>query len=109
MIKTVRIYRKSSGIEPFTQWINKIKDETVKARIRRRIDRLYFGNEGDCKLVGQGVFELRLDFGAGYRVYYGKVDDVIIVLLSGGDKKSQTKDIQLAKQYWKELKENNYE
>lgn len=99
----IRIYKKPSGKEPFTAWIEKIKDKIVKARIRRRIDRLRAGHEGDCKSLGDGVFELRLLFGAGYRIYYGKYRKTIVILLCGGDKSSQSKDIAEAKQYWRDL------
>ncbi|MCF6777528.1 type II toxin-antitoxin system RelE/ParE family toxin [Thiotrichales bacterium 19X7-9] len=103
-MKDVKIFKTKDGKEPFLVWLNKIKDKVIQARIKRRIDRLYFGNEGDYKSVGDGVFELRMAFGSGYRVYYAKEKDVIYILLSAGDKKTQSKDIQLAKKYWNEFK-----
>ena len=72
---------------------------------RTRLDRLEGGNFGDCQSVGSGVFELRLHFGPGYRVYFGEVDRTIVLLLCGGDKSTQTRDIQRAKTYWLEYKE----
>ncbi len=74
-------------------------------RINRRLERLAAGNYGDCKPIGEGVFEMRLQFGAGYRVYFGEINNHIVLLLCGGDKSSQAKDIKLAQQYWQEFKE----
>ena len=108
-MKQVRIYKTPAGIEPFTQWIESIKDKVINARIRTRLARLYLGNEGDHEPVGSGVAELRLHFGSGYRIYYAKLGEVTIILLNGGDKKSQSKDIELAKQYWAEFKGNYHE
>jgi putative addiction module killer protein len=71
-------------------------------RILARVSRLQQGNYGDCEPVGEGVSELRLFFGPGYRVYFGEHDNAIVVLLCGGDKDSQSKDIQQAKAYWQE-------
>lgn len=105
-MKEIRLYKTDSGKEPFEDWLVKIKDKTTKARIRRRIDRLSFGHEGDCKSVAGGVYELRLMFGSGYRIYYGKVGDIVIILLLGGDKGSQEEDIKKAHRYWRESQEN---
>ena len=105
-MKEIRLYKTDSGKEPFEDWLIKIKDKVTKARIRRRIDRLSFGQEGDCKSVGSGVYELRLMFGSGYRIYYGKSGDIVIVLLLGGDKGAQEEDIKKAHTYWRESQEN---
>jgi len=67
-----------------------------------RLDRVSLGNFGDCRSVGEGVQELRIDYGPGYRVYFGQHGSTIVLLLCGGDKDSQAKDIDLAKHYWKE-------
>jgi putative addiction module killer protein len=104
-MKEIRLYRTSSNKEPFEDWLDNIKDKTIKARIRRRIDRLSAGYEGDCKSVGKGVYELRLMFGAGYRIYYGKFGETIIILLLGGDKGTQLRDIKKAQAYWHKLQE----
>jgi putative addiction module killer protein len=69
----------------------------TRLRVRRRLDRLELGNPGDCEPVDDGVFELRLFFGSGYRIYFAEQDDTIIILLYAGDKSSQTKDIKIAK------------
>ncbi len=79
-----------------------MKDSAARARIRTRLDRLELGNFGDYKAVGQGVFELRFHFGPAYRVYFAQDGKTIIVLLIGGDKSSQSKDINLAQTYWED-------
>ncbi len=103
--REIELYRTQSGREPFTEWFNSIRDKTIINRIERRINRLEKGNFGDCKPVGEGVFELRLHFGSGYRIYFGEVANTVVVLLCGGDTSSQTRDIERAKTYWQEYKE----
>jgi len=82
--------------QTFAQWIDALKDLRARARIQARIERLAMGNAGDVKPVGEGVSELRVDYGPGYRVYFKKRGQRIIVLLAGGDKRSQTRDIKTA-------------
>lgn len=89
--------------ESYSRWFSKLRDARAKARIDVRIRRLQLGNHGDVKAVGSGVSELRVDYGPGYRVYYTQVDTEIVVLLSGGDKSTQQKDIQKAKELIKDL------
>src|SRR3990167_9994949 len=103
--KILRNYITLTGKVPFLEWLKGIKDPVARLRIRRRLDRIELGNMGDCKSVGEGVSELRLAFGSGYRIYFAKQDDVIVILLCAGDKASQQKDIKTAKMYWHELKE----
>lgn len=107
--KILRAYKTQIGIIPFLEWFNNLKDLSFKQRIKRRLDRLELGNFGDCESVGAGVLELRFKFGPGYRIYFTEKDDVIIILLCGGDKKSQKKDIKIAKDYMRDLKEGDYE
>ena len=107
--KILRNYITPSGKVPFLEWLNSIKDQSTRLRIRRRLDRLELGNLGDCEPVGEGVSELRLFFGSGYRIYFAEQDEVIIILLCGGDKGSQKKDIKTAKIYLHELKERSDE
>lgn len=102
---SVVIYANKKGYEPFSGWLNSLTDRMVRARIRNRISRLELGNFGDCEPVGEGVFELRLFFGSGFRVYFAKYENTTIILLGGGDKKTQNKDILKAKDCWKEFKE----
>ncbi len=104
MRKTIRYYLTPKGKAPFVQWIKRFKDHTTRLRIERRIERLELGNYWDCEPVGEGVFELKLNFGPGYRVYFAEEGDTIIVLLYGGNKSTQSKDIQTAKEHWRELR-----
>ena len=97
-------YITEDGDNPFHRWLKSLKDRVARARIRVRLNRLRLGNFGDCKPVGKGVNELRVDYGPGYRVYYGKSKTTIVILLCGGSKKSQPKDIQLAQAYWADFK-----
>ena len=80
----------------FARWIEKLRDRQVKARIAIRIRRLSLGNPGDVRPVGGGVSELRIDHGPGYRVYFMKRGETLLILLAGGDKTSQTRDIRRA-------------
>lgn len=96
------IYFKDSktGKEPFQEWVDKLKDKRGQARIFSRIARAEAGNFGDHKSVGHGVNELKIPIGPGYRVYYVIEDNKIILLLIGGDKSTQSKDIAKAQKYW---------
>ena len=102
--KILKIYSED-GREPFTDWLKSIKDFRTQLRINSRIDRIEQGNFGDCEPVGEGVYELRMFFGSGYRVYFGEVGNTIVLLLCGGDKKTQSKDIKRAKEYWRRYNE----
>ena len=97
-------YITEDGKNPFHKWLNSLKDRADRARIRVRLNRIRLGNFGDCKPVGKGVNELRVDYGPGYRIYYGKSRTSIVILLRGGSKKTQSKDIQLAQTYWADFK-----
>ena len=83
--------------ETFRKWRMQLKDERARGLIASRLDRLGFGHAGDVESVGQGISELRIHFGPGYRIYFQKRGDAIIVLLCGGDKSTQAKDIKAAK------------
>ena len=98
--KELRIYITEEGREPFSEWLISLRDQKARARIRVRLDRVSLGNLGDCHGVGDGIQELRINYGPGYRVYFAEEGTMIVLLLCGGDKSSQTKDIQTAKQYW---------
>ena len=89
--------------EKFSKWLKKLKDAVAKVAIARRIDRMTDGNFGDSKSVGGGVFELRVDVGKGYRVYFTNKNNKIVILLVGGDKSTQDEDIKIAKKMVKEI------
>jgi len=96
------IYYKNSqtGKEPAREWLESLRDRNGQARIYTRIERAEAGNFGDHRPVGQSVMELRIDAGPGYRIYYALDGNDIILLLVGGDKSTQSKDIEMAKNYW---------
>lgn len=104
MNKILRYYKTPNGKSPFAAWIKKIKDHTVRSRIERRLERLEIGHYGDCEVVESGIYELRLHFGPGYRIYFAESGETIVIILCGGDKSNQSKDIEKAKQYWQELR-----
>ena len=90
----------------FSKWLTKLKDIQAKVSILRQIERVREGNFGDYKSIGSNVSELRITTGPGYRIYYTKKDDEIVILLVGGDKSTQSKDIQKAKELVKELQDD---
>jgi putative addiction module killer protein len=104
--KQIIIYADENGHEPYLNWIDNLKDKKNQQRIRARIRRLAEGLYGECHSVGEGILELRMFFGSGYRVYFGEDDGNIVILLCGGDKDSQNQDIKNAKEYWKDYKNN---
>jgi len=93
-------YETENGRCPFSEWLDGLKDIAARAIIRKRLNRIRMGNFGNTRSVGEGVFELKIDFGPGYRVYYGLDGDTLVVLLCGGDKGSQERDIRKANDYW---------
>lgn len=102
--KEIQRYVALDGKIPFTEWLNSIRDLKTQAKIRGRLDRLKIGNLGDCRSVGSGVFELRIDWGPGYRVYFGQIEQAIVLILCGGDKSTQDRDIRKAIEYWTEYR-----
>jgi putative addiction module killer protein len=97
-------YQEKNGHFPFREWMTSLRDKQAKARIGARLRQLELGNMGDAKPVGEGVIELRVHTGAGYRVYCGRHGEHWIVLLFGGDKSSQVKDIEMARDFWADWK-----
>lgn len=89
--------------EEFDDWLTSLKDRVGKARILHRIDAATLGNFGECESVGEGVSEMKIHVGPGYRVYYTRIGSVVYVLLAGGDKSSQKKDIKRAIQRAREI------
>ena len=95
-------YSTESGGKPFKEWLEDLRDVQGRARIRVRLDRARLGNLGDNRSVGEGVHEFRIAYGPGYRVYFGLEGNRLILLLLGGDKSTQQKDIARAKEYWRD-------
>lgn len=102
---TVRYYLDDNGEAPFIKWLTALRDRNAHARISARLNRVKLGNFGDVKALGDGVLEMRIDYGPGYRAYYAMEGTTIVLLLIGGDKGTQNRDIKLAKTYWKRQKE----
>ena len=100
MEKEILYYHFQDGSEPFTKWLSNLKDRRAQALIRIRLNRLMVGNPGDSKSIGEGVFELRITNGPGYRVYFGNDGEKLVIILAGGDKSTQSRDIRRAKQFW---------
>ena len=98
--KELREYLTETGRNPFREWLHSLRDVEARARIRVRLNRVRLGNLGDRKPVGEGVMEFRLAFGPGYRIYFAQAGNVLVILLCGGDKSTQTRDIATAKKYW---------
>ena len=105
--RRLQIYHTPNGKRPFAEWLESIQDLRTQDKIDRRLERLANGNFGDCRSIGGGVSELRIHFGPGYRGYFGELDDTIVLLLCGGDKASQNRDIRRAKTYWLAYKETH--
>lgn len=101
----VRRYTTASGVDPIGRWLEGLRDRQAVARVLTRVDRLERGLFGDCKPCGGGVWELRVDWGPGYRVYYARSGATIILLLCGGDKTTQRADILKAQGYWNDYTE----
>lgn len=103
MIEVFR-YQREDGIEPVTNWLKSLRDKRAEAKVRIRLKRLEAGIFGDCDPVGDGVLELREHLGAGYRVYFARHGQTMVILLCGGTKKTQPADIKTAKKYWADWK-----
>ena len=98
----IRKYHQPDGVVPFDRWMAKLKDTRAMARVLTQLVRLKLGLVGDWKPVGEGVMELRIHEGKGYRIYFAKEGMSVIILLYGGDKSTQDRDIQSARSYWRE-------
>src|SRR5262245_2185903 len=102
--KEVENYELPDSSCPFEEWMSSLRDRRARAIIRTRIGRVRLGNLGNCEPVGAGVMELKIDYGPGYRVYFGQVETKLVILLCGGDKSSQRADIRRAIEYWEDYK-----
>ena|SRR6266536_6290523 len=103
----VELYQTPDGEFPYEHWFDRLKDKGTKSKIEARITRLRTGNWGRWKAVGDGVREIAIDFGPGYRIYAGQVDSNTVLLLCAGDKATQVRDISTAKQHWAEFKSSS--
>jgi putative addiction module killer protein len=101
----VRRYVTESGKDIFGEWLAQLKDARARAKVAARVARMSAGKFGDCKSLRDGVWELRVDWGPGYRVYYAMVERISVLLLCGGDKRRQTADITRAVGYWKDYQQ----
>lgn len=107
--RDVRNYITPEGRNPFRQWVTGLSDKKARANIQRRIARLQEGNFGDSKRLNRDLYELRIDYGPGYRVYFGMFTSRIVILLCGGRKGTQQRDIGRAQNYWNELRSRDNE
>jgi putative addiction module killer protein len=103
----IRYYVAASGLEPFADWFVEL-EATARAKVTRAIARMEQGNFSNAKGVGEGVLEYRIDFGPGYRVYFGRDGDTVVILLTGGTKKRQQRDIDAAHAYWRAYKQGKH-
>ena len=104
----VQTYETQEGDVPFESWIEDLRDRNARARLRKRIKRVESGALGDYRFVGDGVFEFKIDYGPGYRIYAARVGLTILILLCGGDKGTQGQDIVQAKKFLADFKERTH-
>jgi putative addiction module killer protein len=98
--RDIQRYVNPEGKVPFDEWFLALRDNKLKSIINKRLDRIGSGNLGNYRSVGEGVCEFKIDFGSGYRIYFGQVGTAIVLLLCGGDKSTQDRDILNAIEYW---------
>ena len=101
----IRYYVAASGAEPFAGWFTEL-EAVARAKVTRAIARMEQGNFSNAKGVGEGVLEYRIDFGPGYRIYFGRDGDALVILLCGGTKKRQQRDIDRAQAYWRDYRQS---
>lgn len=104
----IKEYIDTSGSSPFAKWFNGLESQAA-LKVNTYVTRIGYGNLSRVKSVGNGVHECKIDWGPGYRVYFGKDGDKVVILLGGGTKKRQQNDIEAAKQYWQEYKKRKKE
>ncbi|SBT10164.1 Addiction module killer protein [Candidatus Accumulibacter aalborgensis] len=100
-------YQTADGRDPFKEWLANLADRQARARVAVRVQRMAAGNFGDHKPLSDGVWELRIDHGPGYRVYYAQAGQRVLLLLIGGDKRRQQADIETAVRYWQDWQRRN--
>ena len=102
--RRIEYYRTAGGRFPYWEWHHSLKDTKTQAIVDVRLVRVRAGNFGSCEPIGEGVLELKIDFGPGYRIYFGQVGRHAVLLLTGGDKSTQHANIQKAKEFWRDYK-----
>lgn len=100
----LRLFRDAGGRQPFAEWFDRLGDRVVQARVMQRLDRLQAGNPGDCRGLGSGLVELRIDIGPGYRVYWSRIAVDRCRILCGGSKRTQIADIERARKWLEEAR-----
>jgi putative addiction module killer protein len=111
-MKEIRFFNKPNGQCPFIEWVEKLKDRKVAAMVKARLERVVLGNYGDHRSVGDEIYELRIHMNPGYRVYFAELGKNMVLILLGGNKPSQKRDLAKAKKYWQDfinLNEDSYE
>src|SRR5262245_25033495 len=103
----IRHYLTASGRDPYQEWLDKLKDLTARVAIQRRADRVATGHFGEHKFLQEGVWELKIDPGPGYRVYYAQARSTVVLLLCGGSKRTQAADIARAVCYWQDYQQRS--
>lgn len=103
--KEIQLYHEAGGACPYAEWYQGLKDKKTQAIIDYRLSRVEAGTLGDCKALGEGIYELRIHHGPGWRVYFAQVGNRIILLLCGSDKSSQQQHILKAKAFWKDYQQ----
>lgn len=107
--KEIKYYKDQRGVSPFLEWLEGLEDEMTRTKIKLRIDRIVRGNFGHSRSLGAGLFELKIDLGPGYRVYFGMLKDGVVGILYGGSKRTQSRDIEKARRYWETGRDESYE
>jgi putative addiction module killer protein len=102
--REIQRYVTTDGRIPFDEWFDSLSNANAKVKIDARLKRVSLGNLGDYKSLGEGVCELKIDYGPGYRVYFGQIGTTVVLLLCGGDKNKQKSDVQTAKEYWQDYR-----
>jgi putative addiction module killer protein len=98
--RILKLYQTPTGAVPFLEWLQSLRDGRTRAIILARLARIRLGNMGNTRSVGAGVHELKIEYGPGYRIYFGPDGPQVVILLTGGDKSMQDEDIETAKTYW---------
>ena len=107
--RVVRNYITPDKRVPFEEWLDSLRDKKTQAIVLERLNRVRLGNFGDCRHLGEGIYELRIHYEPGYRIYFGDLGGEVVILLCGGGKRTQNRDVKRAREYWQELRNRAYE